>query len=80
MSAGSSVNASTTAVSVTAMPPIAIERSTMCGNANSPMRLAATVMPENATARPVVVTAFTSAQPEPRRGTSSRKRFRMNSE
>ena len=60
-SAGSSVSASTSVPSTTAMPPIAIERRNICGNTNRPSRLAATVTPENATARPVVDMASTTS-------------------
>jgi hypothetical protein len=49
-----------------------MERKNICGKMNSPIRLTATVMPENATARPVVLTVRSSAPSTPSRGSSSR--------
>ena len=73
MRAGRSVRESTTVPSTTRMPPLAMDCSNIWGKKKSPKRLAATVTPEKATARPVVMTVvMTAVSTSPLRASSSR--------
>ena len=79
--AGTRVVAASTAITVTTVPPIPIERSIMNSNIVSDDSPIITARPEKSTARPAVamVTATASSGPSPR-ASSSRKRLTKNSE